>query len=508
MYKNVEGYDKASYGAVNLPLLDIAEECIYAEYDVKRSVVGIPRRPLSDDEMVNGIPGKINPLDMTTSPGYPWVKQRVDTNQNGKLEWFDEHIDEVSGRKTYSMRKPLADAVAYRLEKAQQGERVPSIGYTCLKDETRPLLRVQNGVTRVFICLPMDYNLLIRKLFGAFIATQHAKAGREASSVGVNPVQDWKMLFDRLREKGDQWEDFDYKNWDQTIHPEFLYRYARIVNAWYGDNDDSPNGKARIALILELAHTYLMIGPKLFLKSGGQDSGCAITAEINCDIHDLMMFYVFLVLLHELRGKDKETDRMIDQILDKALDFYRENVAIAVYGDDIVKSCTRWVQEWFNGNTIAPVMEQLGMKITPADKNSTVFSVKKPEEVTFLKRQFIPDPVYPDRFIRCPLDLKTIENIPQWIKKGNDEVEATRVNCEMALREMFMYGEHRFNTARDELNSRIRNYNLMNEGREIPPLTLTYRQLQKSYEDGNLEICFPKGWRELREEDFEDVGSD
>lgn len=510
MFKNVEGYDQAQYGALKLDLLDIVEEALANEYSVVRSIPGIQRRLLNDDEMVNGIRGKINPLDMSTSPGYPWVKQRIDTNTPGKYEWFSEWIEE-DGRKMYTMRDDLEAAVRSRELAAQSGQRVPTIGYTCLKDETRPLLRVENGVTRIFICLPMDYNLLIRKYFGMFIATQHAKAGEQPSSVGLDPTTDWKKLFNRLRTKGDDWEDFDYKNWDQTLHPEFLFRYARIVNKWYGDADDSPAGKVRITLVLELAHTFLMIGDKLFLKSGGQDSGCAITAEINCDVHDILMLYVFLYLLveeKEKKGNTPELKQQFDRAWQDILTYYRDNVAIAVYGDDIVKSCTPEVQRWFNGNTIAPIMQEIGMKITPADKDSTEFRVKPPEEVTFLKRSFKPDPQYPQRTIRCPLDLKTIWNIPQWIKKGNDEIEATRVNCEMALREMYMYGKNEFNTARDELNRRIREHNIANVGREIPPMTLSYDVLEKSYEEGNLEICFPKGWRELREEDFEDLGFD
>ncbi|WP_289466807.1 hypothetical protein, partial [Klebsiella pneumoniae] len=113
-----------------------------------------------------------------------------------------------------------------------------------------------------------------------------------------------------------------------------------------------------------------------------------------------------------------------------------------------VKSATKDVTAWFNGNTIAPLMEELGMKITPADKESVDFVIKKPEEVTFLKRGFRPDSNYPDRFVRAPLDEQTIWNIHKWIKKCDDKQGATRVNCEMALREVYMYGETKFNLAR------------------------------------------------------------
>lgn len=493
MFKNMSGYDSADYGAVDTAVLDQVTELLSVEYSCRRSVPGITRRLLTENEMINGIPGRINALDMTTSPGYPFVKQRVLTGVNGKFEWFDESIAD-NGRKLYSPRPILADRLNLRESAAQNGQRIESIAYSCLKDETRPLARVEQGITRVFICLPMDYNLLVRKYFGMYTATQHALAGKISSSVGIDPVTGWKGLFDRLRSKGDQWEDFDYKNWDQFLHPEFVKRYASIVNAWYGDKDDSPVGRVRHVLMQELVYTYLIVGNRLFMKTGGQCSGCAITAEINCDIHDIIMFYIFYLLALE------NDIPLADNGHDSLLTFYRENVELALYGDDIVKSATSHVTKWFNGKTISPLMTKLGMKITPADKESVDFVIKKPEEVTFLKRGFKPDPKYPERFVRAPLDHKTIWNIPQWIKQCDDKQGATRVNCEMALREMYMYGETNFNNAREYLNKRIELYNLQNPGAEIRPLTLTFAKLESDYEEGTLAICYPKGWFDAPEE--------
>lgn len=494
MFKNMQGYDTADYGSIDTAVLDEVTELLSIEYSCRRSVPGITRRLLTEDEMINGIPGKINALDMSTSPGYPFIKQRVLTGVNGKYEWFDERTCEISGRKLYSPRPVLADRLNLRESAAQNGQRIESIAYSCLKDETRPLARVEQGITRVFICLPMDYNLLIRKYFGMYTATQHALAGKIPSSVGIDPVTGWKSLYNRLRSKGDLWEDFDYKNWDQFLHPEFVKRYASIVNAWYGDKDDSPAGKARHTLMSELVYTYLIVGNRLFMKTGGQCSGCAITAEINCDIHDIIMFYIFYLLAQ------KQGIILADNGTDSYLTYYREHVELALYGDDIVKSATKVVTAWFNGKTIAPLMEELGMKITPADKESVDFVIKKPEEVTFLKRGFRPDSNYPDRFVRAPLDEKTIWNIPQWIKQCDDKQGATRVNCEMALREAYMYGETKFNLAREYLNKRIELYNLQNPGVEIRPLTLTYSKLESDYEEGTLAICYPKGWFDALEE--------
>jgi hypothetical protein len=276
-----------------------------------------------------------------------------------------------------------------------------------------------------------------------------------------------------------KWEDFDYKNWDQHLHPELLMKVADIINVWYGDKLDSDAAKARRVLIHDLIHTTIMVKDLLFCKSSGQCSGCAITAELNCIVHDLLMYYVFRILC-------KQNNYRCD------LNIYRSRVQTIMYGDDIVKSTPKGY--FFVGDQIKPILDNLGMHITPGDKTSTEFTLKSPDSILFLKRNFTLDPEYKTQSIeqhtvRAPLKKDIIENIYQWVRKSEDPLESVRDNCETALREMFMYGKEEFDKQRSEINSKIDKYN--NElycSQKIKPLTVNYNNLLYDFDNSRLDL--------------------
>lgn len=469
LFRAMEGFDKP-IGSVNRQALRQAVTDLKVEYDVVLDSIHIPRRLLTEDEMINGVPQVINRVEMKSSPGYPYVLQRKLTTVGGKYEWFDEVAPPTGYGKFYKMKDSLKCGLEQREQLMLKGIKPPVIAYACLKDETRPLKKIQDGKTRAFLCLPLDYNLLIRKYFGAFIASLHQKAGIVTSCVGIDPATQWKDLFDKLMSKNNEWEDFDYQNWDQHLHPEFVLSVASLVNYWYKDSDDSPIGKLRIMLLHDLIFTTIIVKDRLFQKSTGQCSGCAITAELNCIVHDILMYYVWLIICKE---KNQETD----------LAHYRDIVASIMYGDDIVKSVREEYVNMFNGDAIKPHMEMLGMGITPGDKESVTFEQKDPSKILFLKRSFIKD----GHFVKAPLRLDIVENIPQWIHKSDDSIEATRVNCETALRESYMHGESYFYKLRDNINERIKNYNRINN-QSMPPIVLNYDSLDMSYQ-GHTFIC-------------------
>jgi len=470
LFKAMEGFDDP-IGSVDREVLAIAVSDLQVEYDVELQTNEVKRRPLTEDEMVNGIPQLINRVDMKTSPGWPFVTQRKITTKGGKYEWFEELNEVPEGYgKFYRMKEDLKRGLEQREQRLLNGIKPQTIAYACLKDETRPLSKIKDGNTRAFLCLPLDYNLLIKKYFGAFIAAQHLRAGKITSCVGIDPATQWLDLYNKLMSKNKLWEDFDYKNWDQHLHPEFVYGVASIVNYWYGDSDTSSVGKLRIMLLHDLIFTDIIVKDRLFRKSSGQCSGCAITAELNCIVHDILMYYVWILICRE---RSIQTD----------LNHYRDNVASIMYGDDIVKSVTKEYESIFNGDTIKPHMLELGMNITPGDKLSSVFTLKPPQDIYFLKRSFVVDGDY----VKAPLRSDIIENIIQWIHKSDDNVTATLNNCRTALRESYMHGDKYFKELQDEINKRIKIYNSSNIIR-LSPIIMNYRQLDAEYKQGTY-VC-------------------
>jgi len=450
VYRNMSAYDEIM-GRVDRGILEYATEVMKSHYG-GMCPVGVKRRLLTEYEMVNGVGDYLKQLDITTSPGYPWVIEMDPKGENGKRQWFVEHILE-NGKKEYTMKDSLRSVVLRREDRALQGIRIPSVSYACLKDETRPKEKIALGKTRVFVCMPMDYNLLVRRYFGAFVAAMHATCCERSSSVGINPDSDWTMLQMRLSRVGDSmYEDFDYKHWDTMLHPEFFFSFVRVVNNWYGDDDDSDVGKARRVLIHELVYNYIIARNSLVLKTTGTSSGCAITAELNSFINDLIMLYVFLYMNHY--GD-----------LGYTPEAYFENVELAVYGDDVIKNVSGEFA-WFCGENILPIIEELGMTVTTGDKNGTNFRYKTIEEISYLKRGFRRE----GATWRAPLDLEVLNDIYQWVHKSDDPFEATRVNCEMALRFAAQHKAEYFSSLQRRLNDKINRLNSRWQIQRIKPL--------------------------------------
>lgn len=435
LLNNLKAYDKP-VGVIDTLIFAAALSVMMVRY-VGMSCLGVPRRILNNFEMVNGVWSYLQPLDMHTSPGYPWIHERSN-KLNGKYEWFDEHIA-PDGTKTYTMRENLLKVVEHRENEAKLGRRVKSASYACLKDETRVPEKIAAGKTRVFLCMPMDFNLLVRKYFGAFVATMHAVAGKMPSCVGIDAVTAWTPLVMRLERVGNNFEDFDYAGWDTSLHPEFFKGFVKVVNNWYKDGPE--NAKVRAVLIEELVYNFIIAKNHVFLKTAGTTSGCAITAELNSFIHDFLNIYYF-VYINEKKN------------LAWSVDDYYQNVETAVYGDDGVKNVTQKFR-WFNGGEIRPISMELGMDITPGNKSDRTFTFKPLSEITFLKRSFRKEGV----IVRAPLDKRIINDITQWIVKSDNLWAATRLNCDVALREYAQYGIDEYNEFRDQLALRIQKCN-------------------------------------------------
>jgi hypothetical protein len=458
--RSMQGFDDA-IGTVDLEILNKVISELKIEYDVSLDTDLIERRLLSDFEMVNGIPKLLNRLNMRSSPGYPYVLQRKNTTIGGKYEWFEEITPPEGYGKAYEMLPSISSGLKQRESAARKGINLPTIAYACLKDETRPIKKIQEGKTRAFICLPMDYNLLIKKYFGAFIAAQHLKAGTITSCVGLDPATQWRKVYDKLKEKNSFWEDFDYANWDQHLHPDFIAAVSTIVNHYYGVDNNSEEGLVRRVLLYDLVHTTIIVKDKLFVKSSGQCSGCAITAELNCIVHDILMYYVW----NQMNPDTNLTE-------------YRSYVASIMYGDDIVISVDPLCPINFNGTNIQPYMQQLGMNITPGDKESTTFIEKKPNDIFFLKRNFVKDGEY----IKAPLRRDIVENIIQWIHKSDDDHQATILNCETALQESYMHGRDYYLSMLKEINNRIKLYN-RETGLNLEAVTTDYEYFDRKYKN-------------------------
>lgn len=273
----------------------------------------------------------------------------------------------------------------------------------------------------------------MRKYFGAYIGVQHKLAGHISSCVGVNPYTQWEELYARLARVSSEWEDFDYADFDRTLSPDWFEAYAVRVNIWY---DDGPEiGKIRLSLMRQLAFSLIQVKSTLYRSGGGNKSGCSITAEINTDIQEMMMFYVWIILALKYAPE--------------MATFYHFRLcnAFMLYGDDQVKATRK--ADWYNGENIKEVMTSIGMKITPANKGETQFLKKDPSDVQFLKRSF--GVRSGPGLMKCPLQESSIIKMIHYIHKSSDDHYSTKMNIDCALKEMYFHGKEKYDCFRNEL---------------------------------------------------------
>jgi hypothetical protein len=451
--KSMKGYDHP-FASIDRKLGDqiVAE---FQGHDLERKPV-IDRRVLTFDEALNGT-GALKPFEIATSPGLPWKLHEENRGCSGKRGFI---FGSVPNRTSPTWEKACAE---FDFSSS-------ILGYACLKDELRPLASVEAEKTRSFIVLPAHYNLILRQYFGSFIAAQHARAGAESSCVGINPYEQWDMLYCRLRSMNEVWEDFDYTEWDRTLSPDWFEMYANRVSNWYNDGEE--NRQKRLLLMKQLAFAKVQIGSNIFQLQGGNKSGCSITAEVNTDIHQMLMAYTWIKLAKQHSPKLANVSAMF------------EHNEFCFYGDDQVKS-THPSISWFNGDTISPIMTELGMKITPGIKEETNFVTRTPDKITFLKRGFGARQAAGK--LMCPLSEKSITKMLHFVHKSDNLHEATQLNMETACREMLFHGKQKYDLFLQSLCNSILVNNL--------PYKVPTRQWEDLIDDwvmGYLEA--PKYW--------------
>ena len=193
----------AKYGKVSIPFPmhdiyaardDIQQHFNLFQYDMKPRV-------LTEFEAINGIPGLeyYDRLDMKTSPGYPYVKDRP-PGEVGKQFLFEQLA--CGNWKVKS--KLLRQRLDRRLKLAKQGKTMFSVWTNSPKAELRPLKKIWDANTRVFCMAPVDFTILCRQYFLAFCAAFCKNKNNFFSSVGINPDgPEWTRLYERHRSKGE-----------------------------------------------------------------------------------------------------------------------------------------------------------------------------------------------------------------------------------------------------------------------------------------------------------------
>jgi len=375
----------------------------------------VERRLFSFDEAVLGVPSlRFRSIPRNTAAGFPYVC----TVKNGKKEFFGtaEEYD-LSG----DLCKELRARVQYVVDSARKGVRLSHVFVDFLKDELRTKAKVDAVATRLISSAPLDYTIAWRMYFGAFSAAAMSNNIDTGMAPGVCPYSDWARVASVMKSKGTKVFDGDFKGFDASEQPSILMLLLDVVNRWY--DDGAENALVRKVLWMDLMYSR-HIGGKgdnqsfIYQWNKSLPSGHPFTTIVNS------MYSLTLLVGCYIAITGQPTN-------------FWDHVFSLTYGDDNINNVSDTIAPLFNQVSVALAMQrEFSVVYTSGRKDGNLCEYTTLDEVTFLKRRIIFDPVYG---WSAPLELDSFYYTIYWCKNKKYEHEYIPAVLELALEELSLH---------------------------------------------------------------------
>lgn len=427
--------------AMNIPYInreDVKTACEDLKIKTFRNISKNHRRVLTIEEAVKGVEDEehIGPFVRKTSPGFPWVLDRK-SGFVGKTQW-------LGTEENWKIEPELRSAVEQRIENAKKGIRTPTIWTDTLKDERRPIEKVDSGKTRVFAAGPMDFSIAFRMFFLGYVAHLMTNRIQNEHCIGTNAYSsDWKRIAELLSRKGPRVIAGDFSTFDGTLNNCITTTFVDDANEYYDDGEE--NALIRQTLFQEVTFSihYNPILKMMYGWTHSQPSGNPVTTPVNSDYNSKSARIVFKYAIED--ALEYEQDEMKRNWLThiRMCDFVKY-VNFVSFGDDNAMNIATEMTDYVNQNTLTKAYAKIGMIYTDESKtNGEVAPYRRLDQINFLKRGFI----YDERFgiWQAPLDLATTLEISNWIRESPDPIRATLDNVSESINELSLHSEEIFN---------------------------------------------------------------
>jgi hypothetical protein len=358
-------------------------------WSIKEAILGI------DCEYSKGIP-------INTSPGYPL---NCDKHEGTGKEFIFGKRD-VNGN--LDLNRPevleLISVCERVLAKLELGHAYNEAIFTdfAKMDELKTLIKIAAGKLRLVCAVDLVSLVLTRVLFGALCVWINANHTVNGTAIGTNPYcSDWDYMARQLK-KFDHMGFSDYKAFDKNQQGRITWAIIDAINKWYNDGHDL----ARKAISLTIIQSKHILDGIIYEWLCALPSGNVLTIIINCLYNMVSFRYCFVVA----NGR----------VLVMAWVF-NKYVVLFVMGDDNIYSVHESYVEVFNMKTIEPLMrDHLGLKITPASKEGEFGDMVGIEDIDFLKRMFVYEPLLGKW--KAPIHLDVIKAMGNFgTRKGDKE---------------------------------------------------------------------------------------
>ncbi|QKE44120.1 hypothetical protein 1 [Forsythia suspensa dicistrovirus] len=380
---------------------------------------GINPRVLTFEEAVKGVEfsHSFKSVNRSSSLGYPLSKQYKGKGKAGVYGPGPEF--NLTTANALDLRKRVEDIV----DNASRRVRLFHVYMDCLKDETVPLLKFQEGRTRVFSAISHDLDLALRMYFGSFCMWLIENKIDNQCAIGVNPYSnEWDFIAHKLSQFGIDSQNIgagDFSRFDASHSTQLLWAVYRIIEKYYEGAPEEENA-VRETLWCEVINSRHIRYDQIYQWHGGLPSGISLTAPINC----LAVLILFRVMFGMVYGEEE-------------LYAFNSSVYCIAMGDDHVFAVDDYYLERFNMKRLEFLFSTIGYKYTSATKGE-VGRMQSLEECTFLKRSFRRCLVL-HRWV-APLDLESIFNPLLWVRKGKDSEGSVEAAISLALQELALHG--------------------------------------------------------------------
>ena len=425
-----KAYDKVAVGewSVSTSLVSHLAKSYYADL-LQSEEVQIQKRIYTFEEAIVGLDDDpdFGSISRNTSPGYPYVFWPAVKRCPGRRYWFgveDEY--DISNERVQSLKRRCSSIIS----SASEGIRLEHVFMDFLKDERRPIEKVEAGKTRMVNAGPLDYLIVVRMYFGAFANWYTKNRILNGSAIGVNPYsKEWNFIANRMNQFGVGKSNMgagDYSAYDGSEKPVVHDAILSIINDWYDDGDI--NRLIRTVLWAEVVNARHMNRDVFYSAVMSLPSGHPLTALINTMYNAIAFRYCWY------RANENSLS---------SLKHFTENVYTIMLGDDNIYSVSHDFQHVFNDAGLQVWMKEFGLTYTNESKTEQALDLRKLEEISFLKRKFRFEPRLSNYV--APLDIDVVLEMPYWTRKGHS-VSVTESNVETSIMELALHGEDLYNT--------------------------------------------------------------
>lgn len=408
------------------------------------------QRVLTYEEAVLGVSGDefLAPINRSTSMGYPYTM--VNEKLRGKKDAF--------GDEEWDLNSPLALQVKSDVEKlienCRQGIQTGVYWSDTLKDERRPIAKVEAGKTRVFCGGPVHFTIAFRKYFLGFAAWMMYNRNANEVSVGTNVYSpDWNDIVRKLASRaatnlGIKVVAGDFTNFDGSLSSQILWAILDAINEWYDDGPE--NAQIRRTLWMHIVHAIHINRDVIYQATHSQPSGCPITAILNSIYNSVIVRIAYIICAQQHFEQTGEDYR--------SMKWFNLFVSMVSYGDDNLIGIAERILGWFNQVSITSALLVIGHEYTDEAKTGIIVPVRDISEVAYLKRHFKWNPAL-NRYV-APLDLDTVLEIVQWTKKGLSSDAITLANLDVTMRELSLHDREIFDKYKKILANECQKHNI------------------------------------------------